>query len=119
MNKLSIILIFLAGIFVGEAANPKQEGERLFTLKVKQIFTSKCFSCHGGEPDKIKGELNLTTRNALLKGGESETPGIVPGKPNASLIIQAIERKDEDLAMPPKANDKLSASQIAFIKRWE
>ena len=118
MNKLLIMLIFVGGVCVGEAADPKQEGDRLFTLKVKQIFTGKCFSCHGGDPDKIKGDFNLTTRNALLKGGESESPGIIPGKPDASLIIRAIERKDEDLAMPPKANDKLNPSQIAFIKRW-
>ena len=71
MNPPAFIRIILAcgllfGFLAGHAADSTQEGERLFTLKVIQIFSSKCFSCHGGDPDKIKGELDLTTRRGLL-----------------------------------------------------
>ena len=110
MNKPQFIsavvaLSLFAGVLDGNTADPRREGERLFALKVKRILSAKCFSCHGAEPGKIKGELNLTTRHGLLKGGESESPGFVPGKPEESLIVQAVERQDKDLAMPPKAND--------------
>jgi len=101
-----------------EKPTPRQEGERLFSLKVKQIFSSKCFACHGGNPRKVKGEFDLTTREGLLKGGESEEPGVVPGKPHVSPIVISIERKDDDFLMPPKENDKLSALQVDVIKRW-
>ena len=101
-----------------ETLTSKQEGERLFSLKVKQIFSSKCFACHGEDPKKIKGEFDLTTREGLLKGGESEEPGVVPGKPAVSPIVLSIERKDEDFLMPPKENDKLEPSQVEVIKRW-
>ncbi|SVD09463.1 uncharacterized protein METZ01_LOCUS362317, partial [marine metagenome] len=54
----------------------------------------------------------------LLKGGESGEPGMVPGKPEVSSIVLAIEWKDEDFAMPPKENDKLTTWQVDVIKRW-
>jgi cytochrome c553 len=41
----------------------------------------------------------------------------VPGKPDDSLLIQAIRYKDEDLQMPPK-DEKLSDQQIADLTEW-
>ena len=119
MKFTAVIFVLFTCVIGGmAAANPQQEGERLFSLKVKQIFSSKCFACHGEEPKKIKGEFDLTTREGLLKGGESEEPGMVLGKPEVSSIVLAIERMDEDLAMPPKENDKLTTWQVDVIKRW-
>ena len=90
MRFTATIFILFASVIGGmAAANPQQEGERLFALKVKKIFSSKCFACHGEEPKKIKGEFDLTTREGLLKGGESEEPGMVPGKPKVSSIVLA------------------------------
>ena len=67
MKFTAAILVLFAGVIGGmAAANPQQEGERLFSLKVKQIFSSKCFACHGQESKKIKGEFDLTTREGLL-----------------------------------------------------
>ena len=117
MKVAKILLLSIAGS-VSAVADAQQEGERLFSLKVRQVLSSKCFACHGEEPKKIKGEFDLTTREGLLKGGESEEPGMVPGKPEVSSIVLAIERMDEDLAMPPKENDKLTTWQVDVIKRW-
>jgi hypothetical protein len=41
----------------------------------------------------------------------------VPGKPDESLLIQAVRYKDEDLQMPPKG-EKLSDAQIADLVEW-
>ena len=117
MKVAKILLLSIAGS-VSAVADTQQEGERLFSLKVRQVLSSKCFACHGEESKKVKGEFDLTTREGLLKGGESEEPGMVPGKPELSSIVLAIERMDEDLAMPPKENDKLSTWQVDVIKRW-
>ena len=87
MKFTAAILVLFAGVIGGmTAANQQQEGERIFSLKVKQIFSSKCFACHGQESKKIKGEFDLTTRAGLLKGGESEEPGMVPGHPPESVL---------------------------------
>jgi mono/diheme cytochrome c family protein len=117
MKVAKILLLSIAGS-VSAVADAQQEGERLFSLKVRQVLSSKCFACHGEEPKRIKGEFDLTTREGLLKGGESEEPGMVPGKPEVSSIVLAIERKEEDFAMPPKENDKLTTWQVDVIKRW-
>ena len=97
-----------------------REGERLFALKVRGIFSSKCLACHGEEGKKLKGDLDLTSRAAMLRGGESEEASVVPGKPMASPLYLAATRAHEDdwSAMPPKENDKLSAGQLAVLKRW-
>jgi hypothetical protein len=50
---------------------------------------------------------------AILKGGESG-PAVVPGKPDESLIVEAINY--EGLEMPPTG--KLSPEKAAVLTRW-
>ncbi len=52
----------------------------------------------------------------MLQGGNTG-PALVPGKPDQSLLIQAIRYKDEDLQMPPKG-EKLTDQQIADLTEW-
>ena len=82
-------------------------GDVLFARKVLPLFKEKCLACHGNDPKKLKGDLDLRTRAGLLKGGESEESSVVPGKPLQSPLYLAITRKHEDdwEAMPPKEND--------------
>ena len=119
MKVAKILLLSIAGS-ASAVADAQQEGERLFSLKVRRVLSSKCFACHGEEPKEIKGEFDLTTREGLLKGGESGEPSMVPGKPLARPLYLATTRAhDEDWpAMPPKENDKLSMVQQALLKRW-
>jgi len=113
-----LLLFFICKVSV--LADAAQEGERLFALKVRSILSSKCFACHGGDAKKIKGELDLTSRDGLLKGGESEESSLVPGDPLNSPLYLAVTREHEDdwSVMPPKENDKLSEVQISALKRW-
>lgn len=87
--------------------------EQHFTQKVKPLLDLRCVSCHG--PDKQKGKLRLDSRAATLKGGETG-PGIVPGKPAESLILQAVLHTRVDLEMPPK--EKLTPADVAVLERW-
>ncbi len=89
------------------------EGEQRFLEQVKPLLESRCLSCHG--PDKVKGNLRLDSRAAVLKGGDSG-PSVVPGKPSQSLLLSSVKHTKEDLIMPPK--EKLSAKEIAFIEAW-
>ena len=94
----------------------QRRAERLFALKVYPLLEAKCFACHGNDPEDLKGELDLTSREAMLKGGESEEPSLVPGKPAESLLFAAINW--DGYEMPPKENDRLDETQIAFVRRW-
>ncbi|MSU51062.1 MAG: DUF1553 domain-containing protein [Opitutus sp.] len=89
---------------------------KFFETTIRPLLIDKCYKCHSKEADKVRGGLLLDTREALLHGGNTG-PGIVPGKPDDSLLIQAIRYKDEDLQMPPKG-EKLSDQQIADLTEW-
>jgi len=97
---------------------PPQEDQinREFTLDVLPVLKSKCFACHGEDASDIKGELDLTTREGLLKGGESGEPSLMPSEPDESMLLQAIMW--DGLEMPPKENDRLNEKQIASVRRW-
>ena len=96
--------------------NPTASANRLFTLKVLPLLKEKCVACHGGDADDIKGEFDVRTREALLKGGESEEASIVPGKPDESPLYSAVMW--EGYEMPPKENDRLTKQQTEHIRNW-
>jgi mono/diheme cytochrome c family protein len=96
------------------------EADVLFARKIQPLFKVKCFTCHGDDPEKLKGDLDMRTRDGLLAGGESEKPSLVVGDAFSSPLYLAVTREHEDdwAAMPPKENDKLTSEQIRYIKQW-
>ena len=64
----------------------------------------------------MRGELDLTSREAMLKGGESGEPSLVPGKPDASPLYRAVMWLD--LEMPPKQNDRLTPEESRWLRDW-
>ncbi len=78
-----------------------------------EVLEAHCVKCHGGE--KTKAGLDLVTREALLRGGETGV-AIVPGQPDRSLLLKTI-RHEEDPHMPQKA-EKLTEAEIAAIAAW-
>jgi mono/diheme cytochrome c family protein len=100
-----------------KVASPISAGDlAFFEAKVRPVLVEHCYKCHSKEADKVRGGLLLDTREALLYGGNSG-PAVVPGKPDDSLLIQAIRYHDEDLQMPPK-DEKLNDQQIADLTEW-
>ncbi|MEE2894468.1 MAG: PSD1 and planctomycete cytochrome C domain-containing protein, partial [Planctomycetota bacterium] len=55
------------------------------------------------------------SREAMLAGGDSG-PAIVPGDPDASLLIEAVRYGNPDYEMPPRG--KLAAAEISILERW-
>jgi cytochrome c553 len=86
-----------------------------FEKKIRPVLVAHCLECHGADPKKIKGDLRLTSRAELLKGGDSG-PAVVPGEPTKSRLIQAVRYTDEDLKMPP--NGRLKDPEIADLEAW-
>ncbi|WP_404306625.1 PSD1 and planctomycete cytochrome C domain-containing protein [Neorhodopirellula lusitana] len=89
---------------------------KLFTLKVLPLLKDKCLGCHGVDTDDMKGAFSVATREALLQGGESDEPSIVPGQPDEGTLIEAITWAG--IEMPPKENDRLSDPQIELVRNW-
>jgi hypothetical protein len=92
------------------AASPEED--EIFEKQVRPLLLERCQECHG--ETKPKGGLRLTSRANVLKGGDSG-PAAVEGKPDDSLLIQAIRYADTP-RMPPK--QKLKDSEIAVLAKW-
>jgi Protein of unknown function (DUF1549)/Protein of unknown function (DUF1553)/Planctomycete cytochrome C len=96
----------------GEADSATQAArEHFFEQNVRPLLAEKCYSCHGDK--KQKGGLRLDSLEAILKGGESG-PAVVAGKPEESLIVEAINFLG--LEMPP--NGKLGPAKVDVLTQW-
>jgi hypothetical protein len=91
---------------------PTPAQAEFFEKTVRPILANNCLKCHG--PDKQKGGLRLDSRDAILRGGESG-PAAVAGKPQDSLLVKAVNHKDE-LRMPPKG--ELKSSEVEALAVW-
>ncbi|NNC90399.1 MAG: DUF1553 domain-containing protein [Akkermansiaceae bacterium] len=102
----------------GGMAVEATDGEKLFALHVKDIIAEKCIACHSSDEDKkLKGGLEMSTRELLLKGGDSGEV-VIPGNAAESLLYIATTWEDEDYEMPPKEADRLTEDQQEKIRDW-
>ncbi len=73
--------------------------------EVRAIFQARCVACHGSL--RHEGGLDMRTVASRLKGGKSG-PGLVPGKPEESLIYKRIVNGQ----MPPAGMSKDVAVEL-------
>jgi len=106
-----------AGVLRASPADARS-ADRDFAQKVLPLMKAKCFACHGEDPKKLKGGLNMLTREGLLRGGETFTNVLAPGDANASRMFIAVTWTDKELEMPPKENDRLTGEEIELIRGW-
>jgi len=79
---------------------------------IAPILTAKCAGCH--HPGKLKGKLDLSSHEALMKGGKHGV-SIVAGDASKSLLVEKIVGDEPE--MPPEG-DPLTGEEIARIRRW-
>ncbi|NBS98305.1 MAG: hypothetical protein EBT08_19485, partial [Betaproteobacteria bacterium] len=98
----------------GAAESPSVAGLEFFERRIRPILVDHCYKCHSSA-GKLKGGLNLETRDGLLRGGDTG-PALEPGRPDQSRLIEAVRYKNQDLQMPPKS--PLSGEQIQDLEKW-
>jgi hypothetical protein len=86
-----------------------------FATDVRPLLAANCFGCHQGAIDR--GGYVMTDFVSMLKGGESDDPAVVPGKPDDSRVIELITSHDGEAEMPPNA-DPLSPKDVDVVRRW-
>ena len=84
-----------------------------FEMKVRPILANRCYGCHSTAP---LGGLAVNSRNGLLKGGKTG-PAVVPGKPEESLLIQAVAHTNDKMKMPLGA-PRMPDAEIAILTSW-
>ncbi len=111
------VLVLISVIGTGQVCAQTQstsiEGEEYFEKKVRPLLVEHCNTCHSVDAKKLQAGLRLDSREGLLHGGDSGA-AIVPGDPDASLLIEAV--RYESYEMPPEG--KLPTEDIETLQRW-
>ena len=84
-----------------------------FEKRIRPVLVQYCYECHSAAAAEIGGELRLDSRPGARQGGESG-PAVVPGDPDASLLLDAIRHRSRQ--MPPE--EKLPEQVIADFETW-
>ena len=105
----AVVLLTFPGLTSATAAEPAE----FFEMRVRPVLANHCFACH---TTARLGGLDMKSRESLLQGGDSG-PAIVPGRPEQSLLIQAIQHTHERLKMP-LGREKLKEEEIQDLIAW-
>jgi mono/diheme cytochrome c family protein len=110
MSRLAAAL-FSGAVLPLFAATPNG-GDEFFEAKIRPLLATHCHVCHSRG---ALGGLHLDSREGVLKGGKSGK-AVVEGKPESSLLIEAVKRTHVRLKMPPVG--PLSQQEVANLEEW-
>ena len=85
-----------------------------FESGVRPLLTRNCMGCHGPEGFAASG-LSLSSPAGYLKGGRRGA-AVVPGNPEASLLLKAV--RGDSLPRMPYNQAALEPAEIAALERW-
>jgi ankyrin repeat protein/mono/diheme cytochrome c family protein len=103
-----------------KTAAPATNESVVFSKHIQPIFERSCIGCHSGAV--AKGGFRVTTRNLLIKGGESGEAAIAVDRADDSPLLRFVSDQVEDLEMPPLAQRNkyppLTKQQISQLRTW-
>lgn len=104
----------LASLSLTSTALLAQDAEKVtYEDHIKPLLENKCFSCHN--PDKKKGDLDLTSFGAVMAGGGGGTV-VDAGNPDGSRLWTTCAKKEEPF-MPPEGSP-LNAKELEILAKW-
>ena len=95
----------------GPAFSP--EAIEFFESRVRPILVDQCVKCHG-EKKQSTGCGSIAARRRSR--GATRGPAVVAGKPDESLLVQAVAQTHAELKMPPTG--KLPDAAVATLRQW-
>jgi hypothetical protein len=95
-------------------ASGARSSDALWSAHVEPLLKQHCTECHS--PTKAKSALDLTSLQAILKGGDRGA-SVIPGRPDESNLYKFLSA-DADPHMPPGNRKKLSEEETSLIKTW-
>src|SRR5215469_11538426 len=92
-----------------------------FNQDVQPILASRCFSCHGPDPEMRKAGLRLDLAEWAMRTRPHHPDAIVPAHPEKSELVKRIESTDPHYLMPQTARGEakpMSAGEIRTLREW-
>lgn len=110
--------LLAAWIRDGAPENPQPEPEPeplkpYFTSIKKELFDKRCISCHS--PSGSASGVPLGSLKDIL---DSPRELVIPGNPDESGLIIAVERTDSKRMPPPEVGNQLSKEVISVLRQW-
>jgi hypothetical protein len=96
-------------------AKSKSPAHNLFTQHVKPILQENCLRCHNGQNTSL---LDLSNRAAAFLPDPGGRAYIMPGKPDESLLIEAVSRNGLHQRMMPRLTVTLTDMDIGTLREW-
>ena len=112
-RSVAVVAIVFCSVGVAGA----DDGVEFFEKKIRPVLVEHCYQCHSAESQELQGELRLDVKVGWQLGGESGKPAVVPGKPDASPLIHAVQHEKDASAMPPN-KPRLSDQIVADLIEW-
>jgi hypothetical protein len=98
-----------------DEGTPSAADIEFFEKKIRPLLVNRCFECHRDQGQGVKGGLHLNSRSGILTGGDSG-PAVIAEKPEESLLVEAVNYKQDSVQMPPRG--KLPPSEIELLTEW-
>ena len=88
--------------------------QALWSAHIEPLLKAHCLECHN--PTKAKSRLDLTSLQAILRGGERGA-AVIPGRPEESNLYQFLGA-EADPHMPPGKRKPLAPDDVALLRQW-
>lgn len=114
---LQSLLLMTIWLVLASSLSLASDGEEFFERKIRPVLVEHCYQCHSAQSQTLEGGLRLDLLAGWQAGGDSDTPAIVPGRPDESPLMLAMRHDSRVSAMPPNLN-KLPESVLDDFASW-
>ena len=110
-GRLYLLLVFL----LTRSAGLAEQRTDFFEKKIRPVLSKNCYECHSAKSKSLKAGLLLDRKAGWVRGGKNGAV-IHPGKPDESILMNALKYDNHELQMPPSG--KLSETVLADFEKW-
>ncbi len=114
MTRILPVLLILSACSI--TSDSKRTQEHYFITQVKPVLQQHCLACHSGALPPPA--LNLTSKATAFTRSASGRDFILPGDPDCSLLVSAVQRGGTHPKMMPRTEVSLTEDQIGMLREW-
>ncbi len=114
-KDMLLIRITIAAIALIQLARAEEQPVS-FSRDIKPILREKCVHCHNQKT--LPGRVSFESAKKAFAKNQSGQSVIVPGDPDKSIIVIALESSRSHERSMPQTGQKPTTDQIQLIRQW-